>query len=35
VWQKFYDQAIAGANAEHERSRTTGSPIRQQYRRLA
>lgn len=35
VWTRFYDNAIAGANAEHERARTQGSPIRQTYRRLA
>jgi len=35
TWQKLYDNAIAGANAEAERARTQGSPIRQTYRRLA
>jgi hypothetical protein len=35
TWQKLYDGAIAGANAEHERARTQGSPLRQTYRRLA
>ena len=35
TWQKFYDGAIAGANAEHERARSQGSPLRQTYRRLA
>jgi hypothetical protein len=35
TWKGLYDQAIAGANAEHERARTQGSPIRQTYRRLA
>jgi hypothetical protein len=35
TWQTAYDNAIVGANTEHERSRTQGSPITQRYRRLA
>lgn len=35
VWQGFYDGAIAGANAEHERARTQNTPLRQRFRRLA
>lgn len=35
TWAGLYNNAINGANAEHERSRSAGSPIRQTYRRLA
>jgi hypothetical protein len=35
VWKGLYDTAIGGANAEHERARTQGSPLRARYRRLA
>ena len=34
VWQTAYDNAVVGANTEHERSRTQGSPITQRYRRI-
>jgi hypothetical protein len=35
TWQTAYDNAVVGANTEHERSRTQGGPINQRYRRLA
>lgn len=35
VWGGLYQNAWMGANAEHERSRTQGSRLRQRYRRLA
>jgi hypothetical protein len=36
VWKQFYDNAVVGANAEHERSRSgQGQRIVQRYRRMA
>ena len=35
TWATLYNNAVTGANAEHERSRTQGSRLRAQYRRLA
>lgn len=35
TWGQLYQNAITGANAEHERSRTQGSRLVQRYRRLA
>lgn len=35
TWQTAYDNAVVGANTEHERSRTQGGPITQRFRRLA
>ena len=35
TWGTLYNNAVTGANAEHERARSAGSRLRQQYRRLA
>jgi hypothetical protein len=35
TWTNLYQSTIAGANAEHERSRTQGSRLVQTYRRMA
>ena len=35
LWQDKFNDAVAGANAEHERARTAGGQLRQRFKRLA